>query len=551
MTIIETKYLVKIAKVTSGTGRLAFRGHADSSWKLHSSATRRLLPKNSSKKPDIDERSLAFGKLYLSYHRSVLLEAARSYGFDLNEGQRDSNIQLLSKLQHLGAATGLIDFTWDSLVALWFATAVPEGKQCSGEVFVINLNDTKLFQKYSMPEDKQTLSNIFPMASGPTARQFYWEPRFKGEANNRILRQRSVFLIGKPVGSEVLTDRNALKIEIESDDKDIIRKELESLFGVSEQSLYPDVHGFARANSPSTAISSRLNDPEYFENQGSDLYQRSEYQRSIDAYDESIRLDPDRWRSYYLRGNAKAQNKEYSKAKDDYDVALRFLRSAASATDPVLKRMSKFELFMVAFNRGNMSYIMGEYEEAVKFYGEGIQSCINQEQGVLRYNRANAKAKLGKFTAALEDYDIAILRDISYALYNKGNTLIAIGRFEEALKCYLDEKMRYDFEQVDNNIAIVRSVIDRIGDRQSVVTLYEQEGTVLKGMASLTVFESEEAKSRLLQNPQAMLETDGVGITFLCSGNSGNIGNYGGGDTTGGEGFQGDNGFCLRIIWGI
>lgn len=547
MTTIETKYLAKIAEATPSSGRLAFRGLADSSWKLHSGATRRLLPKNSGKDSDNDERSLAFCKLYLSYHR-VLLEEACNYGFDTSEGQRDSELQLISKLQHLGAATGLIDFTRDSLVALWFATAAPKGEQCPGKIIVVDLNDTKQFRKFSMPEDKETLSNVFPMTSGPTARQFYWEPRFKDEANNRILRQRSVFLIGHPTGTEVPTDRIVVEIEIASDDKESIRRELESLFGVSEQSLYPDVYGFARANSYSTAIS-RLDDPEFLENQGSDLYQRGEYRRSIIAYDECIRLDPGRWRAHYLRGNAKAQNKDYSGAKDDYDVALQFLRSVANAPVPALKAVVKSHLFMVAFNRGNMSYIMGEYEEACKDYEEGIQSCTGKEQGALRYNQANAKAKLGKFSAALENYDSAILNDIQYARFNKGNALVAIGHFEDALECFLDERKRYDFDKADNNIAIMRDVIYRIGGRQSVVTVYEQESAIVNNMAAVTVFESEEARSQFPLNPQGMLESNGEGTTFLCTGNAGNIGNYGGGETSGGEGFDGENGFCLRITW--
>ena len=549
MTTIETKYLTKITKLLPNSGRLAFRGHADNNWKLHSGATRRLLPKNSGKDSNYDLRPVAFGKLFSSYHRSVLLETARKYGFDMNEGHRDSEIQLISKLQHLGAATGLIDFTWDSLVALWFATAIPEGKHCPGKVIVVNLNDTRLFQKYSMPEDKQTLSSLFPMTSGPTARQFYWEPQFKGEANNRILRQRSVFLIGKPTGPEVPTNNIALEIEIAVDDKEIIRSELDSLFGVSEQSLFPDVHGFAKANSTLTDISSRLDDPEFFENQGSDLYQRGEYQSAIIAYDESIRVAPDQWRPYYLRGNAKAQNKDYSEARDDYDFALQFLRSAANASDPALKRISEFNLFMVAFNRGNMSYIMGKYEDACKYYGEGIQSCTRQEQGALRNNQANAKAKLKQFSASLEDYDIAIKCDIQYAQFNKGNALVAIGRFEEALECYLNEQQRCDFEKANNNIAIMRDVIDRIGDRQSIVTIYEQEDATFTSIPSVLVFESEEARSHYSLNYQGEPINYGKGITFICTASAGNIGNYGSGDTHGGEGFHGDTGFYLRITW--
>jgi hypothetical protein len=47
-----------------------------------------------------------------------LINDAKSYHYHKEEL---SNLELLLELQHYGAATGLIDFSRDFLVALWFA----------------------------------------------------------------------------------------------------------------------------------------------------------------------------------------------------------------------------------------------------------------------------------------------------------------------------------------------------------------------------------------------------------------------------------------------
>ena len=39
--------------------------------------------------------------------------------------ETDSPLQLLARLQHFGAATGLLDFSYSPLVALWFACEDP------------------------------------------------------------------------------------------------------------------------------------------------------------------------------------------------------------------------------------------------------------------------------------------------------------------------------------------------------------------------------------------------------------------------------------------
>ena len=95
MTIINKKYLSKINEFPSGC---AFRGQADSSWELHSGATRRLIKHyhgNIMQAPN-------FSQIYANYHSDILIKSARTNGFDIDDGYQISDLQLLAKLQHLG-----------------------------------------------------------------------------------------------------------------------------------------------------------------------------------------------------------------------------------------------------------------------------------------------------------------------------------------------------------------------------------------------------------------------------------------------------------------
>ena len=129
------KYLVKIREVTSKRGIYAYRGQKNSQWPLHSAATRRLIKEHGNEVLSHAD----FRNKYRKYHRETLVEPARARGFDVDQGHVVSDLQLLSKLQHFRAATGLLDFTWSPLVALWFAS---QGPECDGQLFIINTLST-------------------------------------------------------------------------------------------------------------------------------------------------------------------------------------------------------------------------------------------------------------------------------------------------------------------------------------------------------------------------------------------------------------------------
>ena len=113
------RYLSKISETTErlGVGAYAFRGQGNTAWPLHSAATRRLREHGG----EGIQNSPEFPSLYLDYHNSTLIAPARTQGIGIESGRAISDLQLLAKLQHLRAATGLLDFSWNPLVGLWFA----------------------------------------------------------------------------------------------------------------------------------------------------------------------------------------------------------------------------------------------------------------------------------------------------------------------------------------------------------------------------------------------------------------------------------------------
>ena len=148
MSGILEKYLCSIREVTSRPGEYAYRGQENSQWLLHSSATRRLINEYGNEVLG----NPAFPTQYLDYHRNRLIEPARARGFDIENGHKISDLQLLAKLQHLGAATGLLDFTRSPLVALWFAS---QEISCDGQLFVIDIARTTQVAWVRSAEEKQ------------------------------------------------------------------------------------------------------------------------------------------------------------------------------------------------------------------------------------------------------------------------------------------------------------------------------------------------------------------------------------------------------------
>ena len=152
--------------------------------------------------------------------------------------------EILTEIQHFGGATNLIDFTDDYLIALFFASV--ENEQTDGRVVL------------HWPEPESVLRPKHTM--------------------NRIVSQRSVFV--RPRRGFIVPDTSQETVLVPSDLKGSILTFLERFHGISETTVYNDIHGFIRHQTAS----------------------RSRYAHTFRKSLSRPRPDPSRFLAPYLNG---------------------------------------------------------------------------------------------------------------------------------------------------------------------------------------------------------------------------------------------------------
>ena len=394
-----------------------------------------------------------------------------------------------------------MDFTWNPLVALWFACESGAKGDEDGKVFVINLNDPMRWRRVPNGNETQNVADIFLRHDDDVP--LYWEPMARSEASARIIGQRSVFVIGRPL---IPDDAVVEEIGIDSCDKTVMRRELVDIFDVSERSLFRDVHGFSRANRAVSPIRLMM-DPDYYLMRGNSFYQQAEI-------------------------------RDYAGALDDYDSAqgctrlyLNLSRSPQIINDP--------ETCTILYNRGNVKAVSGDLQGAVVDYDRALELDLHGylAESIL-FNRANVRTELRMFEEATEDYTGAIRiaesrgRNAAKAYFNKGNVLVLCGRFSEALQCY-DRSSQFPDSSAANNRANAALLLECIGNAR--FTCQVDESSALG--ESLTRVIVKVAASAMNADP----------FKPLFQGNAGNTGNFGGSGLSGGEGFLGRMGFVVEV----
>ena len=205
-----------------------YRGQADVTWPVDCSAARRLAA---------DPANLIETQLirpFLVGYLEFLIAKARMRGFLPPDVSTDpSNLELLAQLQHQGAATGLIDFTRQPLVALWFACH--ESLDTDGTVYVLDRSQTVEISRREDLENK-TLQSIYAEDT-----LWSWEPAALG---NRIVAQSSVFVFGVPE----IARTNLQELKVRAGSKSDILTQLETMYGINEEELFADFPGYAVAN---------------------------------------------------------------------------------------------------------------------------------------------------------------------------------------------------------------------------------------------------------------------------------------------------------------
>ena len=502
------KYIQRIQETVPYLDTQVFRGQSDARWSLCSGAMRRIYAEGiTDDRPEfIDE--------YLDYHRDLLDRARRVLPYG-DKDQSSTPVQLLAKLQHFGAATGLLDFTHSPLVALWFACDEPSH---DGRVFF--LSKERPHTTYVTPElEEGDIGNVLSKTQDPTGPDYLiWEPMVEGDAALRILGQRSVFVIGRPA----IDKRLVQAIVIQAADKCALREELEQL-DVSERTIYRDLVGFCRLERADALCVPPTTAAAYLR-RGNSAFSREDYSDAIDAYGRCLELGGDRAETYFLRGNANAAAKRYRNAIDDYDQALR--SQDLTEVEGGFAHYPWF-YFAIFFNRGNMWACLAEHQNAVDDYRRA-SDVAPPSFTASHLNRGNAHFMQQQFEEAVSCYDevLAVAPESTSALRNKALALILRGEIDAAEACY--------------------TRFERIAELEpnTLGPLLELKG-ILAGLtdATLRIEVSLTSNSARITHPNYT----GGRRAVVFKGIQGNVGNVGGSNLRGGEGHEGGQGILVFV----
>ena len=387
-----------------------YRGHANYTWKLASSAYRRL---------SVNRKGIKLAVL-LDYIKK-LLSTARMRGLIEEGGKKFSDLELLAQLQHYGAATCFIDFTKNPLIALWFACQ--SSKKQDGQVIIIPTADTDKFSEVTLKEFDKNIDFFFR-----DNKLWKWTPQYH---LNRIVAQNSVFVFGKNS-----IDTDLYKINIAGRSKQDILTTLKNRYGIDESYLFSDFAGFANINAHDKEYKD-YTDVDYFYF-GTENHQKGAYKEAIEDYGQAIALDSEFTQAYNNRGNVKSALGRYEEAIEDYDKAI--------ALDPKYTNACN--------NRGNAKSALGDKKGAIEDYDQAIE--INSLYVEAYSNRGAVKFALNEHEEAIQDFDQAIEIHPWYAeaYYNRGCVEIALGKnaeeISEPVKSVLDryKEAIKDFDQV-------------------------------------------------------------------------------------------------------
>ena len=174
----------RIGKITTSEKSYLYRGQENEDWQVNSSAYRRLARQH-------DVSSDVLHRLWGDYLEQIINEIKLRYP----SIYRDLHpLECMAHLQHNKVATGLIDFTFSPLVALWVACA---NTDINGKVFVLENENKKIKEVDTLETLQRDLEEFF----GKNQEQWYlWSPTLDSRTvdTERMTMQQSVFVFGLP-----------------------------------------------------------------------------------------------------------------------------------------------------------------------------------------------------------------------------------------------------------------------------------------------------------------------------------------------------------------
>ena len=227
--VIRVESWAEFVELATGPRYLnwAFRGQADARWSLTSTLSRYL-------------EAYVDPKLWEEREQRILRVFQRkAHHFLSHLPAKDDHFRWLALMQHHGAPTRLLDFTWSAYVAAFFAMG---RSRTEAAVWALN------------PEETRFVTECYDEYVKSTDLSSLWigEPY---EMNKRLIAQSGTFVISKSLKKPIERIVNERKRSSDTLVKfvlprDQVRREgLRSLFSmnVTNATLFPDLDGLARS----------------------------------------------------------------------------------------------------------------------------------------------------------------------------------------------------------------------------------------------------------------------------------------------------------------
>lgn len=235
--------------------RYIYRGQKNESWGVLSSALRRLEQSGYGRDYSRNYGGMTISYLFRGYIHQIIDEVQLRYPNTYSEPM--TPLECMAHLQHHRVATGLIDFTYSPLVALWFACET--AGETAGKVFVVNVQTNTIQEVTTKRALGQELKTFFE-----SDEQWHlWQPVIGNPAldSQRLTVQQSVFLFGAPEIKKGMLER---EIIVSREHKKTILQELDRV-GISEKTLFPDWAGFLERNTAESVYNAELAEHYYTE----------------------------------------------------------------------------------------------------------------------------------------------------------------------------------------------------------------------------------------------------------------------------------------------
>ena len=313
------------------------------------------------------------------------------------------DVEILTEIQHFGGTTNLIDFTDDYLIALFFASVVGDGK--NGRV-VLHWPESD-----TLVRPKQTM--------------------------NRIVSQKSVFI--RPRRGFIVPDADEETVVVPGDLKGSILTFLERFHGISERTVYNDIHGFIRQQAPSRSRYAR------------------EFQESLTKppFDMVAALKPCLEAQYFDVELTRMRHAYHQRGMvyEDHDRTTLSIHVIPTMSGPTHYYIFEFQPAQIVdffthliekgqggtqkelyCRRGEANLYQGAAELAVRDFEEALDRDAKMPEAY--HGRSNAYKQLGNADRAMADLEEALRLQpgLAAALIDRGNTHRERGSLEEAIR---------------------------------------------------------------------------------------------------------------------